>query len=197
MAIKLITAAATFPVSRTEAKAHLVVDHADHDALIDAYIGAATNHAQRFLGRALVEQTWELTLDEFPDNELKIPLPPLIAVVSVKYDDGAGDEQTLDPASYTVDAVSEPGWILPASAGAWPSVYEGINAVRVRFRAGYYDDTSPSANVAPDDIRAAILLTIGTLYANRETVVIGQTATLLPWGAEQLLRFHRIELSMA
>lgn len=198
MALKLITPAATAPLTLDEVKAWLNKDFADYDALVrDLMIPAATAHAEKFLGRALIDQTWELTVDAFPDDELEIPMPPLIEVVSVKYDNSAGDEQTLDPASYVVDNQSEPGWIVPAS-NSWPTVFDGINAVRVRFRAGYLDSgvSPPAANV-PADIKGAIALIVGTLYANRETVVVGQTVTQMPWAAEQLLRMRRFDLSMA
>ena len=201
MALRLITAPAVTPVTLAEAKAHLVVDHSDDDTLIQAYINAATGYCDGphgFLGRALVDQTWELVLDEFPVNEIRIPLPPLISVVHVKYDDAAGVEQTVSSSTYTVDNVSEPGWILPASSGMWPSTFDGINAVRVRFRAGYIDATvSPVLMAVPPDIRAAILLYVGTLYNGRETEVVGSSVAPMPWSAEQLLRRKRFDLSLA
>lgn len=197
MALKLITAPAGYPVSLAEAKKHLHEESSNQDTLITLFLGAATKHCEKFLGRALIDQTWELTLDEFPTNELKIPLPPLIEIVSVIYINSDGDEVTLtEGTDFTVDNVSEPGWIVPVN-GSWPSPFEGINSVRVRFRAGYLDSSSPPVANVDEDIVAAVLMTLGTLYANRETVVIGQTAVVLPFGAEQLLRFRRIDLSMA
>lgn len=197
MAIKLITPPATTPVSLTEAKAHLRVDFTDDDALITALIGAATSHAERFTGRAFIDQTWELTVDEFPDNEIEIPNPPLIEVVSIKYDDGDGNEVPLDADEYVVDDQSEPGWVLPSSEGVWPSSFDGINAVRIRYRAGYLNSDSPQTENVPADIKAAIKLYIGTLYANREHIVIGQTAMQMPWACEALLRPYRVKLGMA
>lgn len=198
MSVKRITAPAIPAVSLETTKRHLNVDHDDDDALIEVFISAATEHVQRFLGRALVDQVWELTIDEFPDEAIEIPLPPLIEVVSVKYDDGDGSEQTLATDSYTVDArQDEPSWVLPAN-DTWPTTFDGVNAVRVRFRAGYEATTdSPSDSTVPADIKAGILLMIGTLYANRETVVIGQTVNALPWSAEQILRAKRVHLGMA
>lgn len=196
MALRRIAGPASEPVTLTEAKAHLRVDHSDDDTLIGALIAAAREYVEQFLGRVLVDQTWELVFDEFPDNEIQIPKPPLIEVVSVKYDDTAGDEQTIDPGDYSVDNVSEPGWVLPQSSGSWPSTFDGINAVRIRFRAGYVDSSSPSGEV-PGDIKAGLLLLLGSLYEHRETQVIGQTAVLLPWSAEQLLRPKRVQLGMA
>lgn len=200
MALRLITAPAVEPMTLAEVKAHLRVDDTDDDALIELYIKAATAYVDGedgFLGRALVTQTWELVIDEFPENEIMIPLPPLQSVSSVKYDDGAGVEQTAS--NYTVDDASEPGWIVPDTSG-WPSTFDGINAVRIQFVAGYLpnSDSPPdlAANV-PGSIKAAMLLLIGAAYANREQTVVGVISTQLPWGVEQLLRPYRVQLGMA
>jgi uncharacterized phiE125 gp8 family phage protein len=205
-ALRLITPPAIRPVSLTEAKSHLRVDFPDDDALIDILIRAATEYVDGptgFLGRALISQTWELVLDAFPGHgvtgstglEIKIPIPPLISIVKVEYDDPTGLPVILDPADYTMDNVNEPGWIVPD--GNWPATFDGINSVRIRFVAGYVDAANSPNDQIPGDIKAAILLTLGSLYANRETVVVGQIAVTLPWGAEALLRRKRIDLSMA
>jgi len=187
------------PVTLAEAKLHLRVDYTDDDTLITMLIDAATSYIDGpngFLGRALIDQTWDLVLDTFPTNEIKIPIPPLIEVLSVSYDDPSGLEQAVDPAKYTVDDVNEPGWIVPD--GTWPATFQGINAVRIRFRAGYVDQSfSPPVGEVPGDIKAALLIYLGSLYANREDVITGQAAVALPWGADQLLRRKRIDLSMA
>jgi len=200
MGLKLITAPLFKPISLAEAKAHLRVIDSDEDDLINLYIGAATRNVEAWTGRALVEQTWELQLDEFPTSEILIPKPPLISVDSVRYDDSAGDEQTFSSLFYDVDTVSEPGWIEPHADDEWPtssSVLEAINAVRIRFRAGYSDSNSPPTTTIPDDLKAGVLLTLGTLFANRETVQVGAIPYQLPWGIQNLLRPYRVLLGMA
>lgn len=203
MALRLIAAPSVQPLTLSEVKEHCRVNHSYDDAILQLYLEAATAYAdgpEGFLGRALVTQTWELVIDEFPENEIKIPLPPLQSVTSVTYDDAGGVEQVLATDQYTVDSASEPGWIVPVSPGSWPGTFEGINAVRIEFVAGYppTSDSPPDlrGNI-PDSIKAAILLSVGSFYEHRETVVVGQAATHLPWGAEQLLRRHRIQLGMA
>lgn len=195
MAIKLITPAETNPVTLVEAKKHLRVTDDDDDDFIAAIITAATRHAEEFTGRAFIDQTWEITLDEFPTNEIELKKPPLIEVVSVKYDDGNGDEMTLDPSGYVVDGISEPGWVV--LSGNWPTTFDSINAVRVRFRAGYLDSgVSPAEENVPLDIKQAIMLEVGTFYAQRETIRIGDSVVnLTAW--EALLRPHRVERGMA
>jgi uncharacterized phiE125 gp8 family phage protein len=201
MAIRLITAPTVEPVTLAEAKAHCRVDHDDDDARISAYIAAARNDCEEWTARAFITQTWELVIDEFPTNEIMIPKPPLQSVTSIKYDDGAGVEQTLGITDYEVDAASQPGWIVPVITG-WPtSLWTGINAVRIRYVAGYDPDTnSPidyAANVPPS-IKQAMLLQIGEYYDNREDIIVGTVVNKLPvGGVESLLRMYRVALGMA
>jgi uncharacterized phiE125 gp8 family phage protein len=203
MALRLITAPAVEPITLEEAKMHLRVDHSEEDAKIQTIVRAArymVDGRNGYLGRALVTQTWELVIDHFPTNEIKIPLPPLQQVISVKYDDTGGAEQSLTTSDYDVDAVSEPGWIVPA-IGGWPTgVFQGINAVRIQFIAGYLpsSDSPPdlAANV-PFDIKAAMLLHIGMMYASRESIVVGTNAMPLPQASEILLRRYRVLLGLA
>jgi uncharacterized phiE125 gp8 family phage protein len=216
MALKRVTAPANDPVSLDEAKAHLRVDYPDDDLLITACIKASTGFVEGptgFIGRALIDQTWDLYLDGFPGQffrnafptlrsqrqSIEIPLPPLIEVVGVFFTDSAGNEQQLPTSSYVVDAISEPARLVPARGAGWPVCgHHEVNSVRIRFRAGYLDmSNSPPTDNVPFEIKAAILMHVADLYANRETQVIGQGVTTLPWAAEQLLRPKRVPLSLA
>ena len=201
MALTLITAPTVEPISLSLAKAQLRVSHSNDDDLIEFYIRAAREYCDGpsgFLGRALVTQTWRLTLDEFPDNEIKIPLPPLQSVSSVVYDDSAGNEQTIDQDSYFVDSASEPGWIVPVDT--WPTPLESINVVRIDFVAGYAPDNSGSpidytANI-PANVRQAMMLLIGNWMEHREANIT-DTINQIPFGVDILLRRHKIDKSMA
>jgi uncharacterized phiE125 gp8 family phage protein len=206
MGLVRIEAPSVLPITVERMKARLRVDHAFDDTLIEELIGEATDYCEGpegFLARALVTQTWELVLDEFPDNEIRIPLPPLQEVVSVTYDDGDGIAQVLDTSEYTVDTSNQEsgyGWILPVSSGSWPSTFDGINAVRIRFVAGYpaTDDSPPDlrGNI-PGSIISAISLLVGSMYEHREDIVVGQAASRIPRNAEDLLRRKRMHLGMA
>ncbi len=191
--LKLITAPVLEPLTLAETRLHLKLDatgsppsHAD-DSLVNNLIKAARTHLDgRYgrLSRALITQTWELVLDKFPDKrDIRIPLAPLISVISVKYDDVNAAEQTVASANYMVDVVSSFGWIVPITSFSWPATLDTINAVRVRFTAGF----GPNPTDVPEPIRQAMLLMIGNWYENREEVVIGQGAIQIPLAAEALL----------
>lgn len=199
MGYELITGPAYEPLTLEEAKKHLNVDFTDDDALIGIFLKAARQNAERYMGRALISQVWDLYLDEFPSNgsPIKLMPAPVIEIEGVFYGDDTPEGQ-MDAAGYRLDRSSAPARLSLVSGGSWPSMTAYSNAVRIRFRAGYVDDqVSPEAGEVPFDIKAAILLNLGTLYANRESVIVGSTVAQLPGAAERLLRDYRIHTGMA
>lgn len=152
MTFKLITPPAALAVSLDDAKLALRVDGNEQNALIEAWTRGITEHAEHYCGRAFINQTWRLTLDSFP-TAIKLQYAPIASVVSVKYLDEAGVQQTLDPLDYFLDDSTEPGYIVPAPGKAWPATFARINAVTVDFVAGY----GPSADDVPEVVRLFII----------------------------------------
>lgn len=165
MALKLITPATTYPVTLADAKLHCRVDTNADDALITALITAATDMAEQNMRRAIMTQTWELTLDEFPDA-FELTRVPVQSITSVKYFDTTGTQQTLSSALYALDNADENGFsfVVPVYNGTWPTTRDQINAVAVRYVAGYADAAS-----VPEGIKQWIKLMVSTMYENRET----------------------------
>jgi uncharacterized phiE125 gp8 family phage protein len=197
--VQVVTAPALPAVTLAEAKTHLAVDTDDFDAMIEMLVAAATDHAESFMGRALVERTLDYFVDAFPGNggAIRLPFPPLIAVTGVFYTDADDVEQEFT--GFEADAASKPARLFLTSPNSWPTPRDSANAVRVRYRAGHSAVSgSPPAldGTIPSDLKAAILLMTGTLFELRETVT-EMSANMVPWGADQLLRRHRIELSAA
>jgi uncharacterized phiE125 gp8 family phage protein len=197
--VQVVTAAALPAVTLAEAKEHLAVDASDNDTLIELLVSAATDHAESFMGRALVERTIDYFIDAFPDSggAIRLPFPPLIDVTGVFYTDADDVEQEFT--SFEVDSASEPARLFLLSTNSWPTPRVSANAVRVRYRAGHSAVSgSPPAldGTIPPDIKAAILMMTGTLFEFRESVT-ALSALQVPWSAEQLMRRHRVELSTA
>lgn len=164
MALKLITAATDIPVTLIEAKAHLRVDVADDDTLITAMIYAAAEMAEQITGRALMTQTFELTLDAFP-QALQLTRVPVQSITSVKYSDSTGTVITLDSLLYALDNADDCGfaYVVPAYGLIWPDTRDEINAVKVRYVAGYVN-----AAAVPPSVKSWIKLMVGAMYENRE-----------------------------
>lgn len=183
--ITVVTAPSIEPVTLSEAKAHLRVDSdiTAEDTLITALIKAARETAEGRTWRAFLEQTLLLTLDDWPEGDvIELPRPPLIEVDSVQYYDVDGVLQTMAEADYQVDATSEPGRVMPAYDGSWPSLREVPNAVQIQYTAGYGDE----AGDVPQKLKQAILLILGAWYAQREEPE-GSYQPPVPWAAEALL----------
>ena len=188
MAHRLITPASFDPVSLEELKQQCRVDHDDEDTLIARLGAVATRHVEARTRRALLTQTWRLTLDAFPCDTIYIPRPPLIAVSSITYLDGAGDSQTLATADYRVDASRHPGRITPAYGEYWPTTLCTTNAVTITHTAGY-----GAAGDVPEDLRHAILLLAAHWHANRETVVVGTISGPLAFTLDVLCEPYEVE----
>lgn len=124
----------------------------------------------------------------FRAGKIELPLSSLQSVDYVKCLDKDGVEQTLDPASYIVDSISEPGIIAPAYATFWPDSYSVPNAVRIGFTAGYGD-----ASAVPAGLKSWMLMRIGAMYENREEIAVGArvVAIDLPF-VDRLLDPYRI-----
>lgn len=166
MLLSLHTAPTETPVSLAEVKAQLRVEHDEEDAILGGMIAAATaeiDGRDGFLRRSLCTQTWDFFLKRFPLHErICLPFPPVQTVTYVKYYDDANVEQTFDPANYEVVTVAEQAYIYLAYNASWPGTYERQQAISIRYVAGY-----GAAAAVPKNIRAAIFLRVGELYANR------------------------------
>jgi uncharacterized phiE125 gp8 family phage protein len=196
--LSLISPATDWPVSLEEAKAHLHVTFDDDDSMIEIYRKAATESAEHFTGLAFYNQTWDYYVDSFPASAtyFEIPKSPILEVEGVFYTDGSGEQEWADDA-YRVDNTSRFPRLSLAYGSAWPTAVNVTNAVRVRFRAGMIDDdASPVTGSVPWLAKAAIMLTIGTLYENREDVVVGTIVAKMPQAARDLLRDLRIHTAI-
>lgn len=177
MGLTLIDPPAEEPVSLAEAKAHCRVDAdvTDDDVLITALIVAARRRAEQITARALVTQRWRLSLNRFPADSLDLPLPPLVSVQSITYLDQAGARQPFDASDFDVITDELVGRVVPAWGKSWPACRVVAGSVLIEFTAGY-----GAATAVPQDIKHWVLLTVGTLYAQREALVTGTIVAEIP-----------------
>lgn len=188
MALKLVTAADPI-VSLSEIKQHVrAYDFTDDDSYLESLVATVTgwiDGKDGWLGRCIGAQTWDYVSDAFPTGAgplgggIRIPLPPLQSVTYVRYiDPDTGLEVTLTSGTdYEVDTFNEPGWVMPSTDG-WPAAMETINAIRVRFIAGY--------SSVPPAIKHGVKLMAGHLYENREASTMDRPSEL-PLGVSALL----------
>lgn len=169
MTLKRITAPSVALFTTAEAKAQLRVTSSAEDALIDRMVAAATEEAEHLMGRAVLEQQWLLTLDEFP-TRIDLLMPPLKQVDTVKYvEPVAGALTTLSAPSYQVLTGSDYcAGIVPVYGTSWPTTRAQPEAVQVTFTTGY-----ANAAAVPSPIKQWVLARVASFYKHREQWTAG------------------------
>lgn len=169
------------PITLDEAKMATRVYGSEENNLLRIYISAARRQLESATGRTFRQKTLEWSLDCWPcARHIELPrATPLISISSVKYTDSEGTETTWDSGDYIADTTSNPGRLVLGYNKTWPSfIAAPANAVKIRYKAGVAN-TYPLDEDSQTDIQAdaktAMLLMVGTLYANRESEVMADS----------------------
>jgi len=186
--LKRTIAPASQPVTLTEAKAYMRVDGTDDDTLITDLIEAATDFVESYLRRALITQTWRLTLDWFPRDygrdeidisntitrapidyydragqSIELAYLPIQSVTSIETYDDDNNATTYSASNYYLD---DSGARITLVEGAvWPTDLRDRAAIDVTYVAGYGD----SASDVPQSIRIGIRAMVQSMYENGMT----------------------------
>lgn len=166
--------APTEPITLQQAKDHLRVYTADEDSYISALIVAARQMAEGRLNRTITPRVLHATFDTW-GTALRLLKPPVLAVEEIAYTDATGELQVLT-GGYLVHLGSDSPRITLGFGSTWPALQPREGAVTVRYRAGYAPGT------VPYPIVQWMLLAIGTMYGNRETLINGVASSPLAGG---------------
>lgn len=151
------------PVSLDEIKAHLDVARDDQDDMLNGMIVAAREWVENYTGLILTRREVTEVVESFCDLRTVSAWPlPVAPETTIKYIDSAGAEQAMT--GFAVRGWVRPAAIFPDPGTSWPTG----GPVAVTFLAGY---ASPSD--VPYSLKAAIMLMVGDLYAQRESGIIG------------------------
>jgi len=175
------------PVTLDEVKDYLRVETADEDTVLTRLVAAARHLAERTTGRALVTQSWRLTLDRWPGPRvIELPLPPLQSVDAVIVIDDA-EAETVWPASNTVaDTGTEPGRLALRDGVAPPLPGRDIGGLAVDFTAGY----GAQPTDVPEALRQAMIRLAAHWFEHRDGPETGRG--VVPADIEALLAPCRV-----
>ena len=185
-----VTAAATeTAVTLPEVKSHLKITATTEDTYLTNLISVATEMVQNYTGQILISSTIDLYIPYFL-NRIDINRFPVTRITHVKYYNSSNNLITITSTdlSYSVsveDSLDQspiPASIIPAKNFTYPDTYPRMDAVQIRFDAGYEDNDS-----VPMAIKQAMLLIIGQLFLNRSDMVYK-----MPVLSEYLLNPYRI-----
>lgn len=175
---KLVTAPAVEPVSLSDVKLFVKQDGTADDTLLTSLIVTSRQSVEEFTKRALITQTWKLTMDAFPqypEHEgyslgpvttcetvaIQLSRQPIQSISSIVTYDTQNDATTLETEAYTLDA--EGGRILLNEGYSWPSELRERAGIVITFVAGY-----GLAGTVPSPVCQAITQFVAEMYQNRK-----------------------------
>lgn len=170
MSLQIVVQPTEEPVSLEEARAFSASGYADiTDAQLSSMIRAARIRLERYLGRAIAEQTLALHKPCFPNGRIVLtwaaPLQEVEEFTYRPYGGGSvvGLEEDLD---YVLDQYAEPA-VVYSGSGAWPTTAPHPMALSVVYVAGWPPDE------VPEPLKGAIMGEVAMSVAN---VAAGSTS---------------------
>ena len=165
---KVTTAPLVEPVTNDEVKLYARIDGSSEDTLIDSFIQAVREATEKFLGRALINQSITVSLNEWPISPIELPRPPLVSITEVRTVGEDLSESVYSSDYYYVQTKKEPGELVikfdksdPCNTDRYFGGYE------IEFIAGY----GATAEDVPQPIKLAIILWAADIYENRVPIV--------------------------
>ena len=152
-------------VTLAEAKLHLRVTDSAEDALIAVYITAAEQRAVSALDR-------NVYVDGTALQTAKTAAPAALTAATVAKEAAVAAAEAMTDSTEKVAALQVAETAYMRALVAYRQAFDGI--------------------VGNDQIKAAVLLTVGSLYAQREDVVVGTSVAALPNGAGYLLQPFKV-----
>ena len=152
-------------VTVAEAKMHLRVDGTDEDTMIGVYISAAEQTAISIVDRAIYA-------DSTAFNAAVAAAPAALTTATATYTAAMTAAQSIADATEQAAAIKTADTAYMRAQIAYRRVFDGI--------------------VVNEAIKAAVLLIVGHLYANREDVATGVSVASLPNGADYLLQPYKV-----
>ena len=188
MSAILLNAPSSEPVSLSEAKMFLRVEHDDDDDLIAALTAAARVHVEAQTRRALITQTWRLIRDVWPAGGALPILPvPLREVTAIGVYDADGMIHALDVDDFHIDTVSAPA-ILAFERGAVQAPGRLNAGIEIDIEVGYGD----AGEDVPAPLRQAIKLLVAHWYENRRIIAASGEVASLPASVSALIAPFRV-----
>ena len=173
---ELITAPAAEPVTVTDAKKKMRIEHSDDDALIARLINVAIGFVdvRGALGKAMITQTWGEWLAH--PSVVYLSLGPVQSVLAIKYYDTDNALQTATLSNFHVLGTSGRTLVSPKTNYAWPTTFQCDDVIKIEYVIGYGD----AAADVPETVRYALLMLVSHYYENRENELIRTISKTLP-----------------
>lgn len=187
-------APAVEPITWAEMKEALRIDTDDDQTFGTRLITAARLYIERQGALAMIERTVVQQQDRFPSTgaPLLLHIGPVSSVTAVRYVDSAGVLQTLDPAVWTLDALSRPPRLNLTGSLDWPLHWPVIDrwrsdAVQIDAVAGF----GTAAADVPETLKQAMYFLLSYWYEQRSAYALdGKELPAAGDGLQALIMQH-------
>jgi len=180
----LLSPPALEPLTLDEARAYLRVEHNDEDETVAALVTAARLQIEAQARRALITQTWRLSLDAWPDRGVIAVRPgPLQSLTAARVYDLDNVAHAIDTQSFVPDRASSALVFTPWSVAEPQRPNAGIELDVI---CGYGDTPLD----VPEGLRQAIRMLLTHWHENRG--LVGANASPLPASVSALIAPYRM-----
>lgn len=184
-----LTPPAIEPVSLSEAKDFLRILADDEDELLGTLITAARLMIEAASGRLLIEQSWRIVLDAWPQGgEIRLPLSPVRSLTAARVHPAAGTAEPVAPSSLALVEGSDPP--LVRVAGPVPVPGRARSAIEIDLVAGF----GATRDTVPAPLRQAVLRLACRWFEHRGDVVSRDAMRLPAEIAAFVAPFRRVRL---
>lgn len=185
----LVTAPASEPVTAEQLQTHLRAnDTILPDAQANELIAEARQEIEDRTGLSLINQSWRLSLDDWPNAQepwwdgsvqksiselygprgiigtISLPRYPVGSVTSMTvYDEDSNATSITVSDVFDVDTYQRPARIRLKSGQTWPVALRPTNAIEIVYVAGY----GSSASDVPVPLRRAVKLLAAYMFSHR------------------------------
>lgn len=169
MGLKRTSEPGSFPLSLDEVKDHLRIESTDHDSYLAALIATVTDQCEQWFGRSFITQSYTFKRTRW-EVEFRLPKPPFIALTSFSYIDKDGNSTNLVlDTDYKIDTSGTSAIVYMLSDFDYPELHEDTRTpITVVYESGY----GAAADV-PSMFKHYMLVIVGNLYLQRESIVVG------------------------
>ena len=181
---ELITAPAAEPITVTDAKKQMRIEHSDDDALIARLINVAIGFVdvRGAPGKAMIMQTWGEWLVPNP-SAVYLSLGRVQSVTAIKYYDTDNALQTATLSNFHILGRSRRTLVSPKTGYAWPATFHCDDAIKIEYVIGYGDVVTD----VPETVRRALIMLVSHYYDNGENELISTISKTLRYGFEDLI----------
>jgi uncharacterized phiE125 gp8 family phage protein len=182
----LVTGPAIEPLSLSEAKAFLRVEHSEDDQVISALIAGARTHIETQSQVALITQAWRIVLDCWPQRGRIVVRPgPFKSLHAARFYDLNSNAHAIDTQGFVPDYG---GSVLAFVPWAVPVPGRATAGIELDVSIGFGDTIED----VPESLRQAVRLLVSHWYDNRGVVASAGQCAVLPSTVAALIAPYRM-----